>query len=74
MIETGGQDSIISITSDKEPRYTYTGTAGAVADGVRCPRCNKKLAEALHGGLLRILCRRCKLIAIFDRRSEAGVS
>ncbi len=36
--------------------------------GVRCPWCSRKLAEALPGSALRLRCPRCK--QVFERRVE----
>ena len=40
---------------------------------IRCPRCTKKLAEHLEGGLLLVYCRACREIVKFDKRIRATV-
>jgi phage FluMu protein Com len=40
---------------------------------VRCPTCNKKLAERFEEGLLVVLCRGCKRIVTLDKRVKARV-
>lgn len=41
--------------------------------GVRCPKCSKKLAEHLEGGLLLVWCRGCRQVVKVDRRVKATV-
>ena len=38
------------------------------ATAIRCPGCQRKLAEDMQGGVLRIWCRHCKEVQVFDRR------
>jgi phage FluMu protein Com len=40
----------------------------AKAPAIRCPKCQHKLAEEMQGGILRIWCRHCKEIKVFDKR------
>jgi ribosomal protein S27E len=42
----------------------------AKATAVRCPGCLRKLAEDMQGGVLRIWCRHCKEMQVFDRRQS----
>lgn len=44
-----------------------------MTDGIRCPRCQRKLAEDLIGGILKILCRRCDEVVWIDRRDRVPV-
>lgn len=37
---------------------------------VRCPNCNKKVADGLINGMLKITCRGCGVIAVVDRRLD----